>query len=259
MYEYLPQILLAISSIIVLITFIIASWQDLKTRTVYTVTWYPAAISCGILAVWFWVLEFTNQNPAAIHVLLTAVFVAGIMAIFTFFGLFGKADAKAMILLALVVPVTPFADWIFPSLAISTIINAGIIVLIIPIFSLIRNYVKGEKAPLWLMCSGMPVDGKNITKFFGFVSEEITEEDGKIVRKFCKSKSSITALRESNHQSLRELRENPEKYKDELEIYAKAGKVWISHGIPLLIPITIGYIFALFGFSIVDLIMGLIL
>ncbi|MDO5843961.1 MAG: A24 family peptidase C-terminal domain-containing protein [Methanocorpusculum sp.] len=254
-----PRILLAISAAILLITFIIASWQDLKTRTVYAVTWYPAAIACGILSVCFWVMEFISENPAAIYVLLTSLFVAGIMAMFTFFGLFGKADAKAMILLALVVPVTPFADWIFPSLAISSIINAGIVVLIVPVVSFIRNLISKNKAPFWLMCSGMPVEGSSITKYFGFVSELITEEDGKINREFCRPRSSINALRESSSLSLRELRENPDKYKEQLDLYAKSGKVWISHGIPLLIPITIGYVFALFGFSLVDLFMGLVL
>lgn len=50
---------LLISSAVVLITFIFAALQDWKTRTVYKVTWYPAAVIGGICAVLFWQSLYT--------------------------------------------------------------------------------------------------------------------------------------------------------------------------------------------------------
>ena len=53
------------------------------------------------------------------------------MALFTYFSLFGVADGKAMILLSLAVPITPFADWIFPSLALSSLVDGVVFALIV--------------------------------------------------------------------------------------------------------------------------------
>lgn len=258
MSELLPQILLSASAVFLLATLVVASFQDLKDRTVYKVTWYPAAIVCGALAVWFWILAFLSAGSQALPVLLISVFAAIVMALFSAFGLFGKADAKAMILICLTVPVTPFATWIFPSLALSSIINAGVVVLILPVVFLIRNLILRNRAPFWLMCSGMPVEGKEVSKHFGFVSEEISQKDGAIVRRFCKPQSSVFALKNGSKLSIRELRENPDEYGELLELYARCDKVWISYGIPFLIPVTVGYVFALFGVSAVDIVIGLV-
>ena len=247
---------LALSAFLLLATFIYACWQDLKTRTIYAVTWYPAAVGCGVLVIWFWVGSFSA--PWALYVLLTSVFIALLMGVFTYFGLFGVADGKAMIILSLAVPVTPFAAWIFPSLAISSLVNGAVFALIVPVVFLIRNLASKNKAPFWLMCSGKPVPGDSITKYFGFVSEDITEENGVISRKFSRAHSSIRALRTQSDMSIRNLREDPKTYAAKLELYAKSGDVWISYGVPFMIPITVGYLFALFGFSLVDLVLGIL-
>lgn len=248
---------LVLSALLVLGTFLYACWQDLKTRTIYAVTWYPAAVGCGIFIIWFWVDSFSA--PWAMYVFLTSVFIALLMAGFTYFGLFGVADGKAMILLSLVVPVTPFAAWIFPSLSLSSLVNGAVFALIVPVVFLIRNLASKNTAPFWLMCSGKPVPGDSITKYFGFVSEDITEENGVISRKFSRAHSSIRALRTQSDMSIRNLREDPDTYASKLELYAKAGNVWISYGVPFMIPITIGYVFALFGFSLVDILLGILI
>ncbi|HJJ49976.1 MAG TPA: hypothetical protein O0X01_00410 [Methanocorpusculum sp.] len=248
---------LAISAFLVLLTFLYACWQDLKTRTIYAVTWYPAVVGCGILVIWFWLEVYAS--PWAMYVFVISVVVALVMAIFTFFGLFGVADGKALILLSLVVPVTPFAEWIFPSLALSSLVNGAVFALIVPIVFLIRNLAAKNKAPFWLMCSGKPVPGDSITKYFGFVSEEITEKDGIISRNFSRAHSSIRALRTQSEMSIRNLRENPDTYASNLDLYKKAGSVWISYGVPFMIPITVGYLFALFGFSLVDIFLRIFL
>ena len=248
---------LALSAFLVLITFLFACWQDLKTRTIYAATWYPAAVGCGVLVIWFWV-EFFSA-PWAMYVLLASVFISLLMAGFTYFGLFGVADGKAMILLSLAVPVTPFAAWIFPSLALSSLVNGAVFALIVPAFFCLRNLFAGNRAPFWLMCSGKPVPGESITKYFGFVSEEITEESGVISRNFTRARSSIRALRTQSDMSIRNLREDPDTYASKLELYGKAGNVWISYGVPFMIPITIGYVTALFGFSLTDLLLGFLI
>lgn len=251
----LPAILLTISAIAVLITFLIASWQDLRTRTVYTITWYPAAVIGVICIIGFWILSY---SPAMLPALIFSILIAILMAVFSLLGLFGKADAKALILLSLTVPLTPFAQSLFPSLAVSTLINAGVLALILPAIFLIRNLLAKNKAPFWLMISGLPVSGEKITRYFGFISENITrDKNGKITREFVTGKNALTAVKTG--QSIRDLRENPDAHTKELELLKEAGNVWISYGIPFLIPITAGYILALFGFSLIDWVLTLLL
>lgn len=259
MIEYPLIIPSAISSAVLLITLIAASWQDFKSRSVYQITWYPAAVICSITALCFWIMSFQLDSKSAFMMLMISLVIAGVMILSSIFGIFGKADAKALILISLTVPITPFASYIFPSLAVSSIINAGVIVLIMSVIFFAKNIIKGNKAPLWLMCSGSPVDGKEITKHFGFISEVITEENGVISRKFTKAASSITALKSKTTLFIRELTENPDEYKEQIDLYARAGKVWISYGIPLIIPITIGYVLSLFGISAADIIIGLLI
>jgi preflagellin peptidase FlaK len=43
------------------------------------------------------------------------------------------------------------------------------------------------------------------------------------------------------------LKEQPEKYQKELAFYRKAGTVWISYGVPFILPIFAGFAFALLG------------
>ncbi|HJK51925.1 MAG TPA: hypothetical protein O0X60_02260 [Methanocorpusculum sp.] len=51
MNDLLP---LAVPAVAVLLTFLYASWQDIKTRTVATATWYPAAVVGGVVVLYFW-------------------------------------------------------------------------------------------------------------------------------------------------------------------------------------------------------------
>jgi preflagellin peptidase FlaK len=52
-----------------------------------------------------------------------------------------------------------------------------------------------------------------------------------------------------------DIRRNPEEYLKEREMFAKAGNVWISYGVPFIVPIAAGVITALmFG----DIFFGLL-
>ncbi|MDE2523333.1 MAG: hypothetical protein O0X93_09310 [Methanocorpusculum sp.] len=255
MHDLLP---LAVSATAVLITFLYASWQDLRTRTVLTITWYPAAAIGGIAVLYFWYRQFQQPTAITISILAISLIVCIMMGGFAKAGMFGWADAKAMILLAATVPVTPFAAWIFPSLALATLVNAGIIALIVPAALLTRNTIRKEQAPFWLRCSGMPVPGETLTRHFGFIAEEITDGDP-ITRTFLPAASSIRALKKNSALSIRNLRESPEKFTRELELYQRCGSIWITYGVPFMIPITLGYILALLGFSLPDAVISLLI
>ena len=247
---------LAVSAVAVLLTFLAAAVQDWKTRTVYRVTWYPAAVVGGICAVLFWI-EYIHA-PGAFFVLLLSLVFAALCWIFAVLGMFGKADAKALVLLSLAVPVTPFAAWIFPSLAVSALVNAGILSLAVPLFCLGYNLCKGNRAPFWLMCSGTPVAGSSVKGRFGFLAETVTEENGVIKKEFVRVRDSLFSLKAPMRHT-RTLQERPEECADVLRLLEKCETVWVTVGIPLLVPLTAGLVFALFGISAVDILLSLLL
>ena len=247
---------LAVSAVAVLLTFLAAAVQDWKTRTVYRVTWYPAAVVGGIGAVLFWI-EYIHV-PGAFFVLLLSLVFAVLCWIFAVLGMFGKADAKALVLLSLAVPVTPFAAWIFPSLAVSALVNAGILSLAVPLFCLGWNLLNGNRAPFWLMCSGTPVPGSSVKDRFGFLAETVTEENGVIKKEFVRVRDSLFSLK-SPMRHTRTFREHPEACADVLRLLEMCETVWITVGIPLLVPLTAGLVFALLGISAVDILLSLLL
>lgn len=248
---------LCISAIVVLLTFIFAAWQDLKTRTVYRATWYPAAVIGGICAVLFWA-EFIDVRGATLVLIISIIF-AGLCALFSILGMFGKADAKALILLSLTVPVTPFAAYLFPSLAVSALVNAGVLTLFVPVIFLSYNIISKNRAQFHLMCSGRPVSGRCAKDKFGFIAEDISYENGEIQKRFVSTCDMVFSLRKNPERNTRHLREEPKKYAEMISLIEKCDTVWITFGIPLLVPLTIGLILALFGISAVDILLLIIL
>lgn len=248
---------LSLSAVAVLITFLFAAFQDWKTRTVSSAVWYPAAVIGGVCAVIFWAGYI--HTPGAFFVLLVSLFVAVLCAVFSLLGMFGKADAKALVLLSLTVPVTPFAAWVFPSLAVSVIVNAGILSLFVPVVCLLYNLGKGNRAPFWLMCSGKPVPGSSAKNQFGFLAETVLESEGRVEKQFVKMRDVIFSLRQSPERNTRNLREHPKEYAKTLSLLETCDTIWVTTGIPLLVPLTAGLISALFGVSAVDILLTLLL
>ncbi len=247
---------LAVAAVVILITFLAAAQQDWKTRTVYRATWYPAAVIGGICVMLFWIEHI--QTPGAFFVLFLSLAFASLCALFSVLGMFGKADAKALVLLSLTVPVTPFAAWIFPSLAVSALVNAGILSLAVPVFCFCFNLAKGNRAPFWLMCSGMPVPGYLAKNRFGFLAETVTEQDGRIRKEFVRVRDSVFSLKFPLRHT-RNLREHADEYAEILRLLERCETVWVTVGIPLLVPLTAGLVFALFGVSAVDILLLLLL
>jgi preflagellin peptidase FlaK len=78
------------------------------------------------------------------------------------------------------------------------------------------------------------------------VVEDIEEQDGRLVRRFISfSEYSRRRLEGDRITTIEDLTAHPEHYGDKLDLYQKAGHVWISHSIPFIVLITAGYFSAL--------------
>lgn len=185
--------------------------------------------------------------------------------VFAGINLFGGADAIALVAIALFVPVFPIEPILgYPPvqfLPFSALTNAVILNLVTPIGIAIMNAVKGNRAPFPYTFFGFPVRGDSIENTFGFVMEDFKEEGGELKRRFIPIGSALRRMVEGKGRIYtKHLKEQPERYRKELALYRRAGKVWISYGVPFILPIMAGFATALVGgdilFSVMRLIAG---
>jgi preflagellin peptidase FlaK len=86
--------------------------------------------------------------------------------------------------------------------------------------------------------------------------EDIEEEEGRLTRRFVGFTESLRRIvRGERRLYTKDLRLHPKDYQREIALYRKAGRVWISYGIPFIIPITAGFLTALFMGDILFVIM----
>ena len=122
----------------------------------------------------------------------------------------------------------------------TVLFNAVVLNLLLPVAFFISNLIKGNKAPLPYLFLGYPVKGETIADEFGIVMEHFEETDGTLQRSFIPVRAAIKdMLAGGKRVYTKSLKENSAQYRKELELYKKAGTVYISYGGPFLIPITI--------------------
>ena len=154
--------------------------RDIKTRRVSSGVWIPLALLGALLLGWegwlawtaaptVWTREFLL--PAAVSL----GFVVPIAYLFWWFGGFGGADAKALLVLALLFPTYPtytVGSWTFPAtttpvgtLSFTILTNAVIVAVVVPIVLAVRNAVAGRIAPV--MFVGWPVSRDQLPERHG--------------------------------------------------------------------------------------------
>lgn len=242
------------------VTLIYASVLDARERRVPHRTWRPALAIAIPAAVWVYGLTLlADWRTAAGYLLLVTVF-CGFFYFFQAANLFGGADAYALIIITACLPFFPIEPYFgisplgfFPF---TVLTNAVLINIAAPVVILAKNLLEGNRAPLPCLFTGFPVEAKTIQNEFGFVMEDIKEEDGRLVRQFVGFTESLRRIvRGERRLYTKDLRLHPEDYQKELALYRKAGRVWISYGIPFIIPITAGFLVALFVGDILFVIM----
>ncbi|HNX17896.1 MAG TPA: A24 family peptidase C-terminal domain-containing protein [Methanoregula sp.] len=222
--------------------------QALSGREEMLLRWYFVLVII-IFAITSVILLFDgNWGSPALLLLLPVVF-GGLFYTFATMNLFGGADAWALIFIAFCIPVFPIDPLLgtppLGFLAFSVLINALVLNLAAPVVIFIINIARGNHAPLQYMFFGFPVKGDRIQESWGFVMEDFTESKGVVNRRFIGFFDSLRRMyNHSGRVYTKDLRDHPEKYTKELEMYKKAGTVWISYAVPFIVPITAGLITA---------------
>ena len=229
---YLMMVDATILDIIRLITGTIllayASHTDIKTRRAANILW----VIMGIVGAILLVIQYLDGGfPNIWYLVFIPIMIALMYAFFQMRLLFGGADAKALMALAILIPIQPIM-WTFPllrhdfSLPGSWIIfaNATILFLFIPISLLLYNLIKRNiKFPHCLL--GYVITVEKAKQTFVWPMEKI--KDGK-----------------------RKLVYMPKNFDvdEELVEFEKLGitEIWVTPKIPFMIPLLAGFLAAFF-------------
>jgi preflagellin peptidase FlaK len=150
-----------------------AAYRDVKTRRVPNDPWYPLAILAVALLGWEAFQLSATGDPIALRLFLIRVafsvfFVIPLTYGFWYFGGFGGADAKAFMMLALLLPTYP--TFLFDGLALplyrsqlgvfslTVLTNTVLLALGYPLVLGIRNLLAGERSLLIFIGRAVPVE-----------------------------------------------------------------------------------------------------
>ncbi|MCU0632080.1 MAG: prepilin peptidase [Methanolinea sp.] len=244
---------LAIGAAAVICTFFYASYRDLQERRVPFPTWFPMLAVTLPMAAWFYfaTLVESGWTVPAYFLVMTGIFSV-VFYLFAWLNLFGGADAWALIFLSVSIPAFPLEPLtgyaptgFFPF---TVLVNALILNLFTPVVLGLENLRRGRRAPFPYMFLGFSLPAEELPRAFGFIMEEIEEsKDGSVKRRFIRPWEAIRRMYSGNRRIYtKDLRLHPERYTREMDLFQKAGNVWISYGIPFIVPLTAGLISALF-------------
>ncbi|MDQ2051870.1 A24 family peptidase C-terminal domain-containing protein [Natronolimnohabitans sp. A-GB9] len=196
--------------------------RDIKTRRVSSTVWIPLALVGAVALVWDGWLAWSEGGYAWSHEFLlpTAVslgFVVPIAYLFWWFGGFGGADAKALLVLALLFPTFPqyaVGSWTLPAtttpigtFSFTVLTNAVVVGLLVPVALAARNAVAGRVTPV--MAIGWPVPTDRLPETHGRLLE--TPEGPS------RGGLDLDALRmylRWRGLTLADVREDPDRYRD---------------------------------------------
>ncbi len=252
--------------IILCLSFLIyASWSDYKTREVSNKVW--AILGPLALALTGFQFLFYSSEPLQLIIsyALSFAITSGLAIAIFYAGGFGGADAKALMCIALALPVYPShlllqpIGFVSPLFPITIFTNSVLLGALSVFYALFRNL-------LWKLRNKGGV-------FEGLETESLGR---KILALFSGYKISVSKLEKGFMYPLEDVEVSEESVKRKLLVFPKdeerdeivarilgnveneklEGGVWVTPGLPLLIHITLGLLIALFYGDIVWILLG---
>lgn len=219
--------MLEIRIAICLITLIIASVMDLKKREISDKVW----IISGSLGIVLFIIDFNNLDLIfyAIPLSITGIISYAIYRT----GLFGGADAKALIVISLLLPSYDMKSNFHEIVALTVFTNSIILTLVHVLHNILRNAIDLLR-------------GKDIFKGF---NEPLS-------RKILAFILGFRASRTNGYVFLMEEGNKKKRFRFHINAYDEftdnARDVWVTPGLPFIIYITIGFIIMLVYGDIID-------
>jgi preflagellin peptidase FlaK len=164
------------------------AYRDIETRRVSSAVWIPLSLLGTALLIWDGWLAWTAGGTAWPYEFLipTAIslgLVVPIAYLFWWFGGFGGADAKALLVLAVIFPTFPeyaLGPWTFPlaetppirTFSFTILTNAVLVGVVLPLALAVRNAAAGRIAPV--MFVGWPISWERVPETHGRLLETPT-------------------------------------------------------------------------------------
>jgi len=224
---------------IIAIALVVASYQDLRLREVDDRIWLIAGAVGGVLTL----VEIltTAGYPlllAGFSILLTAALALGI----SYGGLFGGADAKALIAIAVTFPIPPYQYTdVSPSFPITVLGNGLVLTISLVVLAVVANLValgRGER-----LFEGIKATGPQKVAAF-FTGLKVKPETARTVHF-----DLIERVSEGGGRHLRLFKKVEEMDEPKL-ITPGVDRVWVTPAIPMIVFFLFGYILALVGLDI---------
>ncbi|WP_342304027.1 A24 family peptidase C-terminal domain-containing protein [Methanolobus sp. ZRKC5] len=219
-----------------------ACYADIKTRRVANEVW---VMMFGVGFIFIMYDLMTYGFPYLIRNILSFIFIFAFVYMLFQFGAFGGADAKVLMVISLIIPTFPVITIGSTSLpldgiplinlfAFSVFGNSIILTIIVPIGLFLYNLIKSPSESL----------RRPFYMFIGYIMPISKLEKGhfRMIESYGKTKEGI------EFKFSRSGTELSSDVISELKGYRKEGKVkegvWITPGLPFMIPITAGFITA---------------
>ena len=206
-----------------------ASYTDIKTRRASNILWIIMGVIGAILII---IQYFTTGFENMYYLLFIPIMIGLVYVLFQLRLIFGGADAKALMAIAILVPIEPaigqipiWRGGIMP-FSWSIFANSLIVFILIPISLLIYNISK-----------------KNIQFPYSFIGYKMSVQ---------KAKEKFVWPLEKLVNGKRKFIFMPKDFDAEEELAEfeknKITEIWVTPKIPFMIPLTVGFILAfIFG------------
>jgi len=215
-----------------------ASYTDIKTRRASNILWIIMGVIGAILLI---IQYFTTGFENLYYLLFIPIMIGLVYVLFQLRLIFGGADAKALMAIAILVPIEPaigqipiFKGGIMP-FSWSIFANSLIVFIFIPISLLIYNITK-----------------KNIQFPYAFIGYKMSVQ---------KAKEKFVWPLEKLENGKRKFIFMPKDFdaQEELAEFEKNNitEIWVTPKIPFMIPLTVGFILAFIFGDILFYLLGL--
>jgi len=223
------------------------SWVDIKTREIYDIVW----VIFGGIGLTLALYEVYAGTLSLVGFVLPVLFSAAMSIVLGYFGLFGGADVEAFIALSILHPFPPRG--LDPAL--------GIVSVIYPLTLFSNSALSGASFAIILLA-------RNLARLFGggglFEGLEGESTWRKVVVMVTGLKSPLANVRGPPFQYPLEVPADEEGVERRLvlmpdiqddesaeEVFTRlreagAGEVWVSHTLPYLLYIAVGYVISIF-------------
>jgi preflagellin peptidase FlaK len=249
-----------------LFIFAYASWRDLKTREVSNKVW--AVMAPLALALTLFQFVFFNPESLPFYAISSAITAALSIALF-YVGAFGGADAKALICLALALPIYPEnllkfnVPRVSPIFPLTVFSNAVLLAALSVVYAMLRNlswrlrtgkklFEGFENESFWrrivAFLTGYKVNMADLEKGYMYPLEDVTtKEKGDVERKLLvlpKDEERDTIIGRISHA---------------IQEGKLPNEVWATLGLPLLVFVTLGFIVSLILGDLIWVLLSLVL